>query len=69
MSQLTGFLSERPKRTLPSQPVANPRDSSQAHFAQEDHMSQCNLIHTLRSEKQVDNQVSIPSSPSQASTS
>ena len=62
MSQLAGSLSERPKGTLPSQPVANSKNSSQAHLAQEDHMNQCNLIHTLRSGKQVDNQVSTPSS-------
>ena len=60
---------ERQKGTLPSQSVANPRNSSQAHLAQEDHMSQCNLIHTLRSGKQVDNQVSTPSSSKQAFTS
>jgi len=32
-------------------------------------MNQCNWIHTLRSGKQVDNQVSTPSSSKQASTS
>ena len=32
-------------------------------------MSQCNLIHTLRSGKQVDNQVSTPSSSKQAFSS
>jgi len=55
MSQLASPLSERPKRTLPCQPVANPRDSNQAHLAQEDQMNQYNLIHTLRSGKQIDN--------------
>ena len=49
LSQLVGSLSKRPKGTLPSQPVANLRNSSQAHLAQEDQISQCNLIHTLRS--------------------
>ena len=39
MSQLAGSLSERPKGILPSQPVANPRNSSQVHLAQEDHMN------------------------------
>ena len=66
MSQLAGSLSEKSKGTLPSQLVANPRNSSQAHLAQEDHMNQCNLIHTLRSGKQVDNQVSTLSSSKQA---
>ena len=69
MGQLAYSLSERPKRTLTSQPVANPMNSSQAHLAQEDHTNQCNLIHTLRSGKRVDNQVSTPSSSTQASTS
>jgi len=69
MSQLTGFLSERPKETLPNQSVANPRNSSQTYLAQKDQMNQCNLIHILRSGKQVDNQVSTPSSSTQASTS
>ena len=53
MSQLAGSLSEKPKGTLPSQLVSNPRNSSQAHLAEENHMSQCNAIHTLRSGKQV----------------
>ena len=44
-------------------------NSNQAHLAQEDHMNQCNFIHTLRSGKQVDNQLSTPSSLKQASTS
>ena len=44
MSQLASSLSERPKGTLPSQPVANPKDSCQAHLAQEDQINQCNLI-------------------------
>ena len=57
---------ERQKGTLPSQPFPNPRNSSQAHLAEENHMSQCNAIHTLRSGKQVDNQVSTPSSSKQA---
>jgi len=39
MSQLAGSLSERPKEILPDQPVANPKNSSQAHLAQGDHMN------------------------------
>ena len=69
MSQLAGFLSEKLKGTLPSQSITNPRNSSQAHLAQEDHMNQCNLIHILRSGKQVDNQVSTPLNSKQAFTS
>jgi len=68
ISQLAGSLIERPKESLPSQPLADPRNSSQAHLAQKDQMNQYNLIHTLRSGKQVDNQVSTPSSSTQAST-
>ena len=55
MSQLASFLSEKPEGTLLSEPIINPRNSSQAHLAQEDHINQCNLIHTLQSGKQVDN--------------
>ena len=39
MSQLVGSLSEKPKETLPHQPVANPKNSSQAHLAQKDQMN------------------------------
>ena len=53
MSQLTSYKSERPKGTLPSQPITNPRNSSQAHVAQEDTMNQCNVVHILRSRKQI----------------
>jgi len=60
MSQLVSSLSERPNGTLPSQPLTNPRNSIQAHLAQEDQMNQYNIVHTLRSGKKVDNQVSIP---------
>ena len=48
MSQLTNTKSERSKRTLPSQLVSNPRNSSQDHVAQEDTMNQCNVVHTLQ---------------------
>ena len=61
MSQLASSLSERPKGTFPSQPVINPKNSSQVHMAEEDQMNQCNVIQTLRSEKKVDNQVSLSS--------
>jgi len=35
MSQLTSSKSERPKGTLPSQPVTNLRTSSETYMAQE----------------------------------
>jgi len=60
LSQLISFKSEGLKGTLPSQPIANCRNSSQAHVAQEDTMNQCNVVHMLRLGKQVDNQVSMP---------
>jgi len=47
MSQLTSSINERPKGTLPSQLVTNPKNSSQAHVAQEDPMNQCNMVHML----------------------
>jgi len=68
MSQLTSSKSERPKGPLRSQSVTNPRNFSQAHVAQEDIMNQCNVVNTLRSGKQVDNQVSMPPDPTQTST-
>ena len=37
-------------------------------MAQEDPMDQCNVVHTLRSGKQVDNQVSMPPDPTQTTT-
>ena len=66
-SQQTNTISERPKGTLPNQPLSNPINFRQANEAQDP--NQCNLVHTLRSKKQVDNQVSTPSNPTQASTS
>jgi len=59
---------KRPQGTLPSQAVTNPRNSSQAHMAQEATMNQCNEAHTLRSGKQVDNQVSMPPDPTPSSS-
>ena len=74
MSQLVTPQNERQKDTLPSQPIANPRNSQQAHLAEDQSLNQCNAVHTLRSGKKVDNQVSTPSNPiqhnhNQASTS
>ena len=65
MSELASSLSQRPKRTLPSQLLTNPKNSSQAHLAQEEQLNQYNVVHTLRLGKQVDNQVLMPSTPIQ----
>ena len=35
MSQLANSQSERPKGTLPSQPLTNPRNSNQVHLAED----------------------------------
>jgi len=63
MSQLTNLQNERQKGTLPSQPIMNPRNSQEAHLAEDQSLNQCNVVHTLRSRKKVDNQVSTPSKP------
>ena len=51
MSQLAYSLSERPNGTLPSQPLINHRNSSQANMNQDQPLNQCNVVHTLRLEK------------------
>ena len=56
---------ERQKGTLPSQPLPNPRNPKQANEALEP--NHCNLVHTLRSGKQIDNRVSMPQDPAQLS--
>ena len=43
----------------------NPRNSQQAHLAEDQSLNQCNAVHTLRSEKKVDNQVIKSSNPIQ----
>ena len=63
MSQLANSQSERPKGTFPSQPLTIRRNSYQAHVVEDQQLNQCNVIHTLRSSKKVDNQVSIPPNP------
>jgi len=68
MSQLASSLSERSKGILPCQPLTNPKKFNQAHVAQDSQINQCNVVHTLRSGKQVDNQVSMPSQPIQHKT-
>jgi len=55
MSQLANSQNERLKGTLPSQPVTNPRNSYQAHLDEDQPLNQCNVVHTLRSRKKVDN--------------
>ena len=65
MSQLATPQNERQKDTLPSQPIMNPKNSQQAHVAEDQSMNQCNVIHTLRSGKKVNNQASTPSNPIQ----
>ena len=55
MSQLANSLSERPKGTLPSKLLVNPKNSNQAYEVQDFQINQCNIVHTLRSGKKVDN--------------
>ena len=69
MSQLVTPQNQRQKGTLSSQPIMNPRNYQQAHLAENQSLNHCNAVHTLRSEKQVDNQVSTSLSSTQASTS
>ena len=74
MSRLASSLSERPKSTLPSQPLVNPKKSNQAYEIQDPQINQCNVVHTLRSGNKVDTQISKPKSsiqidPTLASTS
>ena len=74
MSQSANLQNERQKGSLPSQPIMNPRNSQQAYLAKDHSLNQCNAVHTLRSGKRVDNQVSTPTNPiqhnyNQASTS
>ena len=49
MSQLASSLSERPKGTLPSQPLINPKNSNQAYEIQDPLINQCDGVHTLLS--------------------
>ena len=58
LRQQTNPISEREKRTLPSQPLLNPRSPWQANENQDP--NQCNLVRMLRSGKQVLNQISMP---------
>jgi len=51
LNQQANPLSERPKGTLPSQPLSNPINFRQANEAQDQQPNQCNVVHTLRSGK------------------
>ena len=55
ISQLASSLSEKPKGTLPSQPLVNPKNSNQAYEIKDPSINQCNVVHTLQSGKKVDN--------------
>jgi len=46
LSQQANQISERPKGTLPSQALPNPKNFRQVNEAQDP--NQCNLVHTLR---------------------
>jgi len=59
-NQLANSLSERQKGSLQSQPLTNLKNSFPVHDAQDTQPNQCNIVHVLRSGKQVDNQVSVP---------
>lgn len=71
MSQLATFVSERERGTFPSQPISNPRNQNanpnQAHVVQDSNVAQLNAITTLRSGKQIDNQVANPNNLSKTS--
>ena len=41
MSQLANPQNERKKGTLPSQPVMHPKNSQQAHLAEDQSLNQC----------------------------
>ena len=56
LGQLAAAVSEREKGKFPSQPVANPKDTGSSS----NNPTQLNAIHTLRSGKQIDNQVRMP---------
>jgi hypothetical protein len=67
MSQMGNQLSQREKGTFPSQPVINLKDPRAAPSTS----AQINAIHTLRSGKEVDNNIQMPQqsdSPPSSST-
>jgi len=57
IGQLANSLNERPKGTLPSQPLPNPKNPFPIHEVEDIGPSQCNTVHILRSEKRIDNKV------------
>ncbi|ONK56396.1 uncharacterized protein A4U43_C10F8110 [Asparagus officinalis] len=56
LGQLAAAVSKREKGKFLSQPVANPKDTGSSS----NNPAQLNAIHTLRSGKQIDNQVRMP---------
>nr|ABD63180.1 F7F22.15, related [Asparagus officinalis] len=58
LSQLASAVSEREKEKFPSQPVVNPNNTG----CSSSYEAQVNAIHSLRSGRQVDNQVRTPPS-------
>ena len=56
VGQLASAIGKREKRIFPSQPITNSKDAKPNH-TNSTHM---NVIHTSRSERQVDNQVVMP---------
>ena len=59
LGQLAMTVSEREKGKLSSQPEANPRIQNNQWPQQGAQINQLNIIHTLRSGKQIDNHVGI----------
>ena len=57
LGQLATTISEREKGRLPSQPKANPRIQNNQRSQQRVQINQLNAIHTLRSERQINNHV------------
>ncbi|KAF6164169.1 hypothetical protein GIB67_010139 [Kingdonia uniflora] len=58
IEQLANVLHERPPGTLPSQPVSNPKGPP--GFDSSSIPKQVNVITTLRSGRQIDNQIEMP---------
>jgi len=61
IGQLANPLNERQKISLPSQPLPNLKNSFPINEAEDITPKQYNIVHILRSEKQVDKKVSNPS--------
>ena len=59
MSKMSSQMSERKRGTFPSQPEIHPRDTRANNSTS--NSAQLNAAHVLRSEKEEDNQVEVPS--------